>query len=199
MSRGVLLLLLLGLVLATPARAGLFGSEEYERAAPPGIERQIDLLTHAGDDALAPAQAAAPSLVALLDGLRGRPIDRQLAEINRAVNQHRYVSDLDNYAVPDHWATLAEFEARSGDCEDYAIAKYMLLKALGVAPQQMRIAVVQDLVTRQSHAVLSVEVAATRYILDNQAATVLPDTAIDRYRPIYSVNEQGWWLHMPAD
>ena len=197
MSRGVFLLLL-GLVLAAPARAGLFGSEEFERAAPPSFERQIDLLTGSGDEVLAPAQAVDPSLVALLDGLRGQPIDRQVAEVNRAINQHRYVPDVDNYAVSDHWATLAEFEARSGDCEDYAIAKYMLLKALGVAPQQMRIAVVQDLVTGQSHAVLSVEIAATRYILDNQAAEVLPDTAIDRYRPIYSVNEQGWWLHMPT-
>ena len=32
-------------------------------------------------------------------------------------------------------------------------------------------------------------------VLDNQQPTVVPASRLDYYRPYYSINEQGWWLH----
>jgi predicted transglutaminase-like cysteine proteinase len=125
------------------------------------------------------------------------PVER-VRLVNALVNRRPYVIDKANYGAEDYWATLAEFAARGGDCEDYAIAKYMLLKAAGVAPESMRVAVVFDLALGISHAVLSVDVDGTRYILDNQVEEALPDSDVNYYQPVYSVNEHGWWVHMPA-
>ncbi len=126
------------------------------------------------------------------------PMLERVRLINAAANRRPYVADKANYGVEDYWATLDEFAARGGDCEDYAIAKYMLLKAAGVAPEAMRIAVVYDLALNASHAVLGVDVGGTTYILDNQVDEVLSDGEVGYYQPVYSVNERGWWLHMPA-
>ena len=34
-------------------------------------------------------------------------------------------------------------------------------------------------------------------VLDNQIAEVVPAESVDHYRPYYSINETGWWLHDP--
>ena len=122
-----------------------------------------------------------------------------LQAVNAAVNRTRYVSDTDNYGIDDHWAPPEEFARRGGDCEDYAIAKYAMLKAMGVAADRMRVVIVRDLELGTSHAVLSVDLGGVRYILDNQSAEVRPDREVTRYRPVYSLNETSWWLHMPRN
>lgn len=128
-----------------------------------------------------------------------RPLARadQLRLVNRTLNQIRYISDLENWGVPDYWAAVREFLARNGDCEDYAIAKYMALKALGVPIDAMRIAVVQDLNLGVPHAILVVALDGDSWVLDNQIREVLPTSAIVHYQPVYSINEHGWWLHKP--
>jgi hypothetical protein len=46
---------------------------------------------------------------------------------------------------------------------------------------------------------LEVREGARRWILDNQISVVIPDTAIAHYRPIFSINEQAWWLHQTGN
>jgi predicted transglutaminase-like cysteine proteinase len=61
------------------------------------------------------------------------PMTRLAIEtINRSViSAVRYVSDQRQHAVPDLWsAPLATFASGQGDCEDYAIAKYVALRQL---------------------------------------------------------------------
>jgi predicted transglutaminase-like cysteine proteinase len=44
------------------------------------------------------------------------------------------VSDLAQYGVTELWASpLTTFAAGAGDCEDYAIAKYVALRQAGMA------------------------------------------------------------------
>jgi predicted transglutaminase-like cysteine proteinase len=119
-----------------------------------------------------------------------------LDAINRMVNAVRYIPDEENWGAPDHWATPGEFYRRSGDCEDFAIAKYVALKALGFDPSRMRIVVLVDEELRKHHAVLMVDSERGRMILDNQIAQVVRDSEIKHYRPIYSINEEAWWLHV---
>ena len=69
---------------------------------------------------------------ALLKSLAGAPLEHQVYAVNRFINQWRYRSDAENYGHSDYWATPIEFMTRSGDCEDYAIAKYVSLRELGV-------------------------------------------------------------------
>jgi predicted transglutaminase-like cysteine proteinase len=134
---------------------------------------------------------------ALLRTQAGRAAPDQLAAVNEFMNRAPYVTDLVNYGVPDYWATPLEFLSKDGDCEDYAIAKYFSLKALGVPGDQMRIVVVDDLNLKIPHAILVVYLDGRALILDNQIPTVVPADRIRHYRPIYSINEQSWWLHRP--
>ena len=118
-----------------------------------------------------------------------------LQAVNRYMNRSTYIVDPVNWGIPDYWATPDEFFMKDGDCEDYAISKYVTLKRLGVDPSLMRLVVLQDENLRVAHAVLAVEVDGIFHILDNQVDTVLPHDKILHYRPVYSINEDGWWLH----
>jgi predicted transglutaminase-like cysteine proteinase len=132
---------------------------------------------------------------AVIDGLRGKDLMTQLRELNTEMNDKRYITDPVNWNLPDYWATPFQFLRKNGDCEDYAISKYMALRDLGVAAEDMRIVVLNDLNLRIAHAVLAVYVNGKPYILDNQISTVVPATSIRHYQPVYSINENGWWLH----
>src|SRR5258708_31560882 len=65
----------------------------------------------------------------------------RLAEINRAVNfSIRPVSDWAQYGVADFWsAPLVTLGAGAGDCEDYAVLKYVALREAGIAPDDLRL------------------------------------------------------------
>jgi predicted transglutaminase-like cysteine proteinase len=119
----------------------------------------------------------------------------QLDAVNSFMNRAPYVTDPVNYGVPDYWATPLQFLNKDGDCEDYAIAKFVSLRQLGFANDQMRIVVVDDLNLRIPHAILVVYLAGRAYVLDNQISRVVPAEVINHYKPIYSINEQAWWLH----
>jgi predicted transglutaminase-like cysteine proteinase len=70
----------------------------------------------------------------------------------------------------------------------------MALRDLGVSVDDMRIVVLNDLNLRIAHAVLAVYVSGKPYILDNQISKVVPASSIHHYQPVYSINENGWWL-----
>jgi len=134
---------------------------------------------------------------ALIDELNGQPLDRQLAAVNRQMNEARYIVDPINWGVKDYWATLGEFFGKNGDCEDYAIAKYVTLERLGIDPDAMRIVVLQDLNLRAAPAILAVRSGDDTMILDNQIKSVISADKIRHYRPIFSINAKAWWLHKP--
>ena len=127
----------------------------------------------------------------------GRPSIEQLQAVNRFLNDWRYKADDQNYGRRDYWATPLEFLRRSGDCEDYAIAKYVTLRQLGFAPEQLRVVVVRDVVRDLAHAVLAVYLDDEVYILDNLTKAVLPQERITHYVPYYSINESTRWAHVP--
>lgn len=135
---------------------------------------------------------------ALVDGLRDRPLLEQLQSVNTFMNETRYIVDPINWGVLDYWATPQQFLSKFGDCEDYAIAKYVTLKQLGVPVDDMRIVVLQDLNLRVAHAILAVYVDGHAMIMDNQIKQVVNANAIRHYRPIFSINEDAWWLHRPG-
>lgn len=131
----------------------------------------------------------------LIEQLRDKDLMTQLREVNNNLNDKRYITDPVNWNLPDYWATPFQFLRKNGDCEDYAISKYMALRELGVPVADMRIVVLNDLNLGIAHAVLAVYVSGKPYILDNQTSKVVPASAIHHYQPVYSINEDGWWLH----
>ncbi|MFQ5957961.1 MAG: transglutaminase-like cysteine peptidase [Alphaproteobacteria bacterium] len=132
-----------------------------------------------------------------VEGLRGADAMTQLDQVNRYMNRAPYITDPRNYNVDDYWATPRQFFNRDGDCEDYSIAKFMSLRALGWDNDRMRIVVLKDLNLGIAHAVLVVYRDGAAWVLDNQIEQVVTADRIRHYRPYYSVNEDSWWLHRP--
>src|SRR3546814_3425211 len=84
---------------------------------------------------------------------------------------------------------------RSGDCEDYAIAKFFVLRDLGYANDKLRIVILMDRIRRIGHAVLAVYALGDILILDS-----LTDLNFShkKYRPSvpqYSMHETTRWAH----
>lgn len=115
----------------------------------------------------------------------------QLAML-RLVNQRvngaiRYQSDQANWGVGDRWSTPSEIARNGrGDCEDYALTKMWMLKALGFSEDQLQLVVLQDTARRLYHAVLVAHVGGHRYILDNLSGSVRLDNEIANYLPLVS-------------
>ena len=132
---------------------------------------------------------------AFIADLRNRDPRAQIEAVQAHMNLSPYITDPRNWGVRDYWATPREFLRKDGDCEDYAIAKYMALRALGFAADQLRVVVLQDLNLNVPHAILVVYLDGRALVLDNQISRVIDAAAIHHYRPIYSINENAWWLH----
>lgn len=138
-----------------------------------------------------------PEWQQLLAMLRGRSPREQIASVNEFANRFRYVSDQDNYGQSDYWAIPREFLTFGGDCEDYAIIKYFSLRQLGFPPEALRIVIVQDTNLRVPHAVLALYSRDDILILDNQVRELVSHQRIVHYIPVFSLNEQNWWMHLP--
>jgi predicted transglutaminase-like cysteine proteinase len=135
---------------------------------------------------------------AFLSAVRDVPADMQLSRVNDFMNRHRYIVDPINWGVLDYWESPNQFFSKYGDCEDYAIAKFLSLRRLGWESNDMRIVVLQDGNLNLPHAVLVVRHDGKNLVLDNQLTIVTEARRIRHYQPIFSVNEESWWRHRPA-
>lgn len=133
--------------------------------------------------------------VGIVQKLQGLSAVEQLRAVNDIMNAHRYVLDRENWGVEDYWQTVFEFVRRDGDCEDYAIAKYITLRALGWPPERLRLVIVRDTKLDLNHAILAAYTDQGIYIGDNQVDGLVKAENIRHYKAIYSINEQNWWLH----
>lgn len=115
---------------------------------------------------------------------------RQLDGVNKYFNRIRYGDDTAIYGVRDYWASPAEFIQRNfGDCEDYSIAKYVALRALGWSADSLLIVVVRDRKYSLDHAVLAAKLDGQWHLLDNRSPRVLSPAEVPFYQPTYAVNE----------
>jgi predicted transglutaminase-like cysteine proteinase len=127
--------------------------------------------------------------------LSGLPLTQMANEVNNMMNKVRYIGDQKNWGKSDYWETPIEFMTYGGDCEDFAIAKYVSLRALGVPDRAMRVAIVKDTEKNIAHAILIVYTEDGPMVLDNQIKSMTEASAINHYKPIYSINRTAWWLH----
>jgi predicted transglutaminase-like cysteine proteinase len=115
--------------------------------------------------------------------------------VNSHVNSIKYIKDSDRWGENDYWATPQQFLREGGDCEDYAITKFTLLKKLGIKNKNMRLVVLKDIYKNIIHSVLVVYIEGQSYLLDNNIPMVVQTKEIRHYKPIYSINETNWWHH----
>ncbi len=206
MLRFIVVLVCSLLCAAPAAAAGLFGSQEIKGSTLAAFTKWTDMLDRYQWEENRTGRKLPCRLSAsfkcrddewrnLLTALKTLARSEKINRINGFLNQAPYITDNANYGMADYWATVYEFLRKDGDCEDYAIAKYFSLKALGFDPARMRVVVVEDLNLKTPHAVLALYLDGQTLILDNQLPAPVRAESIVHYRPIYSINETAWWLH----
>lgn len=127
--------------------------------------------------------------------LKNEPKLRQLMRVNLWFKQFSYKQDNWVYNQDDYWASPVEFLTKGGDCEDYAIIKYMSLKKLGFSADDMKIAMVYDVYSGTDHAFLIVKHEGADFVLDNREKLTVARYMKNRYKPHYAFNENTVWTY----
>ena len=135
----------------------------------------------------------AAQFLRLISAVKAKSGRARLDEANRAVNTAiRYVSDWSQHGEIDRWSTpLATFATAKGDCEDYAIAKYVALREAGFPGDQLRLLLVRDRAVRQDHAVLAARLDGRWLILDNRRSDLIEDSDAVNLTPLFAINHLG--------
>jgi predicted transglutaminase-like cysteine proteinase len=137
------------------------------------------------------ASPAALRLLTIVDAARAREGRARLGEINRAINLAiRPMSDLVQYGRIDVWSSpLVTFMHGAGDCEDYAIAKFVALHLAGVAPDDLRLVVVRDVLSGEDHAVAAARLDGHWLTLDNRRMAMVEDADVRNTRPLFVIDQ----------
>lgn len=133
----------------------------------------------------------------LVDENQDMDEDDKLELVNDFFNRVAFVDDIIHWKKKDYWATPIELLATdAGDCEDYSIAKYFTLKALGVPESKLYITYVKAIRLKQAHMVLTYfkTPKSVPLVLDNINKRILKATKRKDLVPVYSFNGDGLWL-----
>jgi predicted transglutaminase-like cysteine proteinase len=162
-----------------------------------GLERKLDdekvQLALCDGDRERCVSAAALQFLAIVDSGRARDGRARLGEINRAINLAiRPMSDLAQYGQIDVWSSpLDTFASGAGDCEDYAIAKFVALRLAGIAADDLRIVIMRDTIYGEDHAVAMARLDGHWLALDNRRMAMVEDADVRNYRPLFVIDQSG--------
>jgi predicted transglutaminase-like cysteine proteinase len=139
------------------------------------------------------ASPAALRFLAIVDSARSREGRARLGEVNRAVNLAiRPMSDQAQYGEPDVWTSpLVTFSHGAGDCEDYAIAKFVALHQAGISSNDLRIVIIRDTIRGEDHAVAAARLDGHWLALDNRRMAMVEDGNLRNYRPLFVIDQSG--------
>jgi predicted transglutaminase-like cysteine proteinase len=137
----------------------------------------------------------ARQLISLSAEGAGRSGRARVGFINRAVDLAIHpTNDEAQWHVPDHWNTPFEtLQARQGDCEDYAIVKYLALLDAGISESDLKIVLMRNVFPSEDHAVVAARVDGEWLILDNRTLTLVRDTNLTRAHPVFVLDQVGVW------
>jgi predicted transglutaminase-like cysteine proteinase len=175
---------------ATPVTEGEVLDKWNDLAA--SLRSEAEILARCRADAAHCPPAAKKFLDIISDG-RAHDGRARVGVINRAINLAiRPTSDLAQWGVADRWsAPLATLESGRGDCEDYAIAKYVALHEAGMADSELRLIIVRDLKSGGDHAIVAARVDGNWVMLDNRRMVLTEDRAMARVMPLFAFDATG--------
>ncbi len=137
----------------------------------------------------------------LIEESRAVPDSEKLNQVNAFFNRRMlFQTDWEVWKQEDYWATPLEFMGRgAGDCEDFAIAKYITLQMLGIGNQHLRLIYVRaksGSTASVTHMVLGFYPQPTEepLILDNLISSVRPASQRPDLMPVFSFNSDGLWV-----
>ena len=152
--------------------------------------------------ALVEAVAAPSSIDELLQTHRNSDEQARVDAVNSVLNLLTYTNDDKKYGKADYWATPKESLLNDGgDCEDFAITKYFVLRNLGVDESKLQMMYTNVPSAGEAHMVLTYqpENSSSPLVLDNMKNEVLPTTERLDLVPIYSFNREGIWSQKTQD
>lgn len=127
--------------------------------------------------------------------------EARLARVNDFINRRIvFENDITVWQQSDYWATPLETIGQGrGDCEDFAIIKYVSLRMAGVASAKLRLIYAKARLDApggpavQAHMVLAYYAApdAEPLILDNLDGTIRPAARRPDLQPVFSFNSDG--------
>ncbi|WP_232513399.1 transglutaminase-like cysteine peptidase [Zobellella denitrificans] len=131
------------------------------------------------------------------------PEQEKIVRVNSFFHRHlSYQTDIRLWGEEDYWATPLESLGRGqGDCEDYAIAKYVSLRKAGIGDERLRLIYVRARIggarstMTQAHMVLGYYPTPTAdpLLLDSLIPNILPGSQRTDLTPVFSFNSQGLW------
>lgn len=137
----------------------------------------------------------------LIEESRTLPDADKLNKVNTFFNRRiLFQDDIVVWQQADYWATPLEFMGRgTGDCEDFAIAKYVTLQAMGIGNERLRLIYVRaksGATASIAHMVLGFYPQPTDepMILDNLISSVRPASMRSDLSPVFSFNSDGLWV-----
>ncbi len=161
-------------------------------------ERMMAAARKLGPHAVAGAQA----LQVVMQAAADTDEDGKLQALNQFFNRRvRSVEDVQLWGQVDRWASpLETLDKGAGDCEDFAIAKYFGLLALGIPTHKLRLVYVRAEMGGpggpvQAHMVLAYYAVpqAEPLILDNLITELRPASRRPDLAPVFSFNGEGLW------
>ena len=180
------------IILVFPALLGVTTTEQWDIT-----EQQVEKIGNRfGQD----AKTRIHTWLNLIQSYKNASEKDKLEVVNHFFNKMRFVSDNEQWGINDYWATPVEFLiASGGDCEDFSMAKYFTLKAMGVPVERMRLTYVRALTPNpvsQAHMILSYFPSkdAEPLVLDNLVNDIRPASQRQDLTPVYSFNGDGLWL-----
>ena len=166
--------------------------------------REQHPLLYACGESGKPCRGRLRSFQRLMQRARTLTPSEQISAVHFYVNRTRYDDDHPQRiydeqghrvgVVRNHWASLYDFLQEGGDCEDFATAKYFMLRELGFAAEDLRIVVAHQRNPAGHHAVLAVRRPdRSIWLLDSD--NQIRKRSHRGYRYIYGMNEHHVWDH----
>jgi predicted transglutaminase-like cysteine proteinase len=169
------------------------------RAVEADIDREQQVLARCRAHEACPI--VAQNLLDIVEVGSGRSGRARVGLINRAVDLAiTPTSDEAQWSVADHWSAPFEtLQTRRGDCEDYAIVKYVALLQAGLSRDEVKIVILRNLLPKEDHAAVAARVDGQWLILDNRHLALVRDTKLVGSIPRFQLDEDGTQRFVPSN
>lgn len=154
------------------------------------VETRVMSLCRQMPEACSPA---AKRFLAVIDAARAENGRARAGLINRAINLAiRPMRDSAQFGAADVWQSpLMTFANGAGDCEDYAIAKYVALREAGMGADDLKLVIVHDARSGEDHAVTAARIDGDWLILDNRKMLLLTDAQTPELMPLIALGDEA--------
>jgi predicted transglutaminase-like cysteine proteinase len=138
-----------------------------------------------------------------------KSVEEKLRLVNDTMNNLPWIADERHWKNADYWATPMETIATfGGDCEDIAIAKWVMFRHLGIPAEKLRLAYVKVKATGENHMILAYvdrtdlpreKRLESIWILDNVDTRLLKATERKDLLTIYATDTDGTMVVLKGD